>query len=358
MSGEPMPDGLAISFLRDGGQPAEQTARRLAAFLGAATISLDIAIYDFVLSPGLASSIGSALRDAAARGVRIRLVYEAGHNDPTAGPPPPGTTGAFVDTLSIDARPIASFRALMHHKYVVRDADAPTAAVWTGSTNWTDDAWDREENVILVAASRQLAGLYARNFEALWERQHVVETMPAAGGRVDLQYEGRAVPAIAYFAPGQGRTLAQKAAKLILTATRRLRLASPVVTNGAILGALADAVCHNGLAVDGVYDATQMAQVMRQWNEDPRTAWKTHVWQTIVTHGRLAGKHSTPWGPRTVHDFMHAKILVADDTVLTGSYNLSNNGRTNAENVLLLPDAGLAEICAAYVDAVADHYRR
>jgi phosphatidylserine/phosphatidylglycerophosphate/cardiolipin synthase-like enzyme len=358
MSNAPGQDGLAITFLRDGAQPAERTAHQLAAFVGAATASLDGAIYDFVLGPGLASIAGTALRDAVARGVQVRLVYEAGHDDPTAGPPPPGSTGAFVEELGIASRPIASFRALMHHKYVVRDAGTAAAAVWTGSTNWTDDAWDREENVILEIPSVDLAAHYARNFAALWERGHVAQTVPLAGGRATVYFHGRPVPAAAYFAPGQGRILAQKAAKLILTATRRLRLATPVLTNGAILGAMADAVGHDGLEIAGVYDATQMAQVARQWETDPRTAWKTHVWQAIVAHGDLTGKHSTPWGPHTVHDFMHAKLLVADDTVLTGSYNLSNNGRENAENVLLLPDAGLADTCAAYVETVAAHYRR
>lgn len=352
-----MSEDLKLTFLQDRGQPAERTARQLATFLAAATTSLDIAIYDFVLGGDLAAIVGPALHAAAARGVRIRLVYEAGHDDPAAGPPPPGSTGAFVQGLGLDARPIASFRALMHHKYVVRDAGTPTAAVWTGSTNWTDDAWDREENVILEVPGEQLADLYAQNFADLWQKGHVAHAVPHNGGRNDLRYAGRSVPATAYFAPGQGRVIAQKAARLILTATRRLRLATPVVTNGAILGALADAICHDGLDVVGVYDATQMDQVMRQWSEDPRTTWKTHVWRSIVDHGGLSGKHSTPWGPHTVHDFMHAKLLVADDMVFTGSYNLSNNGRENAENVLLIPDAGLAGVCASYVDAVAAHYR-
>ena len=48
----------------------------------------------------------------------------------------------------------------------------------------------------------------------------------------------------------------------------------------------------------------------------------------------FAGKPSTKWAPDTVHDFMHAKITVADDISFIGSFNLSHSGEMNAENVL------------------------
>ena len=35
---------------------------------------------------------------------------------------------------------------------------------------------------------------------------------------------------------------------------------------------------------------------------------------------------------------LHAKVTVADDTVLIGSFNLSHSGETNAENVLEIED--------------------
>ena len=41
----------------------------------------------------------------------------------------------------------------MHHKYVIRDGDA----VWTGSLNWTDDSWSRQENVVAVVESGKVA---------------------------------------------------------------------------------------------------------------------------------------------------------------------------------------------------------
>ena len=57
----------------------------------------------------------------------------------------------------------------MHHKYIVRDA----ASVWTGSTNWTDDSWSREENVIAVVDSPEIAARYAEDFEQLWQTKRV-----------------------------------------------------------------------------------------------------------------------------------------------------------------------------------------
>ena len=50
---------------------------------------------------------------------------------------------------------------------------------------------------------------------------------------------------------------------------------------------------------------------------------------------------------------MHAKVTVADDIVFVGSFNLSHSGEENAENVLELADAAVAEQLAAFVDPCA-----
>ena len=63
----------------------------------------------------------------------------------------------------------------------------------------------------------------------------------------------------------------------------------------------------------------------------------------------FAGKPSTKWAPDTVHDFMHAKITVADDVSFVGSFNLSHSGEMNAENVLEIKDAAIADRLAAFV---------
>ena len=53
---------------------------------------------------------------------------------------------------------------------------------------------------------------------------------------------------------------------------------------------------------------------------------------------------------------MHAKVVVADDTVFVGSFNLSHSGEKNAENVLEIADAQLADRLGAYVDDVRGRY--
>jgi phosphatidylserine/phosphatidylglycerophosphate/cardiolipin synthase-like enzyme len=71
---------------------------------------------------------------------------------------------------------------------------------------------------------------------------------------------------------------------------------------------------------------------------------------------RFTGKPSTHWAPDTVHDFMHAKITVADDISFIGSFNLSHSGELNAENVLEIRDAKIADELAAFVDEIRALY--
>jgi phosphatidylserine/phosphatidylglycerophosphate/cardiolipin synthase-like enzyme len=85
-------------------------------------------------------------------------------------------------------------------------------------------------------------------------------------------------------------------------------------------------------------------------------AWKIEAFKTVVGAIRFGAKRSTPYGIGTVHDFMHAKILVADDYVYTGSFNLSHSGEENAENVIQIESAAVADMCAAFIDRVAARY--
>jgi phosphatidylserine/phosphatidylglycerophosphate/cardiolipin synthase-like enzyme len=317
------------------------------AFLGEARRTLDLAHYDFNLGPETAPIVGGAIRSAAERGVAVRFIYNVDHRKPIPVPPPPEPDTELIASLGVPSRAIAGVPDLMHHKYVIRDGES----VWTGSTNWTDDSWARQENIVVLVDSAELAGAYTRDFEQLWSTGAVEES-----GFVDLKdFEVGGVKVRAWFTPGHGDDLSHRIAKAIGRARRRVRICSPVLTAAPILATLAQIVSEGKLDLAGCLDRPQIDGVIHQWHEDGDVAWKLPLLERVLA-APFSAKPSTPWGTGPVHDFMHAKVTVADDVVFTGSFNLSRSGERNAENVLEIHDSALADRLAAYIDEVRARY--
>jgi phosphatidylserine/phosphatidylglycerophosphate/cardiolipin synthase-like enzyme len=339
---------MKVTTLTDGGQPPVETAQALGAFLSGARETLDIAVYDLDLGPDTETLVVGAIEDAGRRGVAVRLAYNADSHAPIPVPPPPKCTPEDIEALHVPTKPIPGIPDLMHHKYVVRDG----ASVWTGSANWTDDSWSREENVVAVVDSRELARAYTLDFEQLWTTGLVAES-----GKVEprpVRVDG--VEVRPWFCPGFGDALSHRIAKHVGRARRRVRICSPVITAAPVLATLAQVVADGKVDVAGAVDQTQIEEVRDQWGPTGVSSWKLPLLQRVIASGRFAGKRSTPWGPGTVHDYMHAKIAVADDVVFLGSFNLSHSGEQNAENVLEVHDPALAERLAGFVDDVRARY--
>jgi phosphatidylserine/phosphatidylglycerophosphate/cardiolipin synthase-like enzyme len=296
------------------------------------------------------SVLRTALTDAAARGVSVRLAYNLdsdGHRL-APGPPRPKTDPELVESLPFPTAGIPGVPDLMHHKYIVRDK----TSVWSGSTNWTIDSWTREENVILTVESPELAARFGEDFEQLWTRRDVGHS-----GKVDtapVLVEDTKVRA--WFCPGRGERLAHRIAKAIGTAERRVRIASPVLSSAPILATLAQVATDGKVDLAGVVDRTQVEQVIHQWRHNGNAPWKEPLLRTVFAAAPFSGKVTTPYAPGSVHDYMHAKVTVTDDIVFVGSFNLSHSGERNAENVLEIADAALAEELAVFIDAVRARY--
>jgi phosphatidylserine/phosphatidylglycerophosphate/cardiolipin synthase-like enzyme len=158
-----------------------------------------------------------------------------------------------------------------------------------------------------------------------------------------------------WFTPGHGEDLSSRIGKQLARARRRIRIASPVITAAPVLSALAEAVSEDRVDIAGCVDQPQVRGVIQQWRENGNVAWKLPLLERVM-RAPFSGKRSTPWGIGTVHDFMHAKVTVADDTVFVGSFNLSRSGELNAENVLEVTDRSLADRLATYVDGVRERY--
>jgi phosphatidylserine/phosphatidylglycerophosphate/cardiolipin synthase-like enzyme len=349
VSGRSDNHAISVRTLTDGGQAAHEVAAEVAGFLAAARTTLDLAQYDFHLSKEAGDLVCAALREAAARGVRIRFAYNVDHRNPIPVPPPPEPDVALIASLPVEGKAISGVPDLMHHKYVIRDDEV----VLTGSTNWTDDSWSRQENVVLTLASRELAAAYVSDFEQLWSTGLV-----ALSGFVEPAWtEVGGTPVRAWFTPGRGEQLSQRIATVVGCARRRVRVCSPVITTGPVLGTLAQLVSDGDVDVAGCVDATQVNGVVHQWSENGQISWKLPLLERVLA-GPFTGKRSTPYGVGSVHDYMHAKVTVADDTVFCGSFNLSRSGELNAENVVELRDEALADRLSAYIDGVRTHYPR
>ena len=320
----------------------------LADFISAAQRTLEIAIYDVRLPDPLEVIVREALNSALAHGVAIRLAYNVDHPADMPVPAPAATNPELIESLPFPTAAIPGDPDLMHHKYMIRDAET----LWTGSMNWTADSWTREENVILTVESRELAVRYGVDFEQLWTKRDVEKS-----GKVDsspVLVDGTSVRP--WFCPGRGAKLAHRIAKAIGTATRRIRIASPVISSGPILGTLAQVAADGKVDLAGVVDSTQIHEVLHQWHLNGNAPWKEPLLRTALTRAPFTGKHSTPYTPDSIHDFMHAKVTVADDTAFVGSFNLSHSGELNAENVLEIADPALADQLAAFIDEIRGRY--
>jgi phosphatidylserine/phosphatidylglycerophosphate/cardiolipin synthase-like enzyme len=343
------PRPIELTLLRDGGQRAAEIARRIADFLGEARQSLDLALYDVRFETPAGGLVLASLLAAAQRGVTVRLLYNVAHPGPIPVPPPPEATPDAIESLPVPTRGVAGIPDLMHHKYVVRDG----AAVLTGSTNWTDDSWTRQENAMIVVRSPEIAYGYRLVFDQLWETGSVVHT--GSDPRSEIVNGARMR---AWFCPEHGEALSHRVAKHIGKARERIRIASPVLTSGPILATLVEVVNEDRCPVRGIVDDTQVDQVFHQWRTNGVSEWKVPLLLRVLEGGEFSGKASIPWTPNSLHNFMHAKVVVADDISFVGSFNFSRSGERNAENVLEIRDEAIADRFAEYVDELRERYPR
>jgi hypothetical protein len=98
---------IEIITLTDGGQTAEQIARRVVEFIRPARSSLELALYDVRLPDPVGSIVADELRAAAGRGVVVRLVYNVDVGRPAALHPPPQTRPEILAELPIETKAVS-----------------------------------------------------------------------------------------------------------------------------------------------------------------------------------------------------------------------------------------------------------
>ena len=135
---------------------------------------------------------------------------------------------------------------------------------------------------MLTVPSAEIAADYEINFQGLWDKPVV-----ALSGRVSSPWTQLAdgTQVRPYFCPGRSLKLVHAMSRSIASAEKRVRICSPVITSGPILGTLAETCSERKLDISGVYDATQMDEVQRQWSGEAGAA-RTSAASTFRTAAR------------------------------------------------------------------------
>ncbi|MBX9720428.1 MAG: hypothetical protein K2X81_03440, partial [Candidatus Obscuribacterales bacterium] len=233
---------------------------------------------------------------------------------------------------------------LMHNKYVVTDAGTKNAKVWTGSTNFTDDAFGSQDNNIIILKSQTLADAYAKDFNQMWK----AGTLTGTGANLHTTAQVGDGNITVAFSPGDGAFIDAEFAKRFADAKESVHIASMVISSPQMLKALVDDI-NRGVKVTGIYDGPQMDQVERNWSKFKTSADKLEMWNQVKEV--LVRKNSHPYTPDGIHDFLHDKMYVVDGkNAGTGSFNFSKNATMNAENVVMMDN--LPQIATKYTNYI------
>jgi phosphatidylserine/phosphatidylglycerophosphate/cardiolipin synthase-like enzyme len=291
----------------------------LVAFINSAQQTIDIAAYDFDLE-----NVANALADAAARGVRVRMVTDSD----TLTNDNPKIQKAF-DFLKQAKIPILDDQRgpIMHNKFVIVDG----RAVWTGSTNFTDGDTYRLNNNAIKIVSRQLAQNYTAEFEKMFVQRSFGPSKPA-GGTEALVTLG-SVPIENYFAPKDG--VADKIIARLKQAQQSIHFLAFSFTSDPIGSAML-ARATAGVSVAGVFEKTGSETQYSEYGRMRKA--KLDVLQD-----------GNPY-------VMHHKVIIIDGrTVIFGSFNFSNNAdKDNDENLLIIDDPTLAQAFEAEFQRVRE----
>ncbi len=192
----------------------------------------------------------------------------------------------------------ASASALMHHKFTVIDR----RIVWTGSCNYTYYAFYRNHENLVSVKSSTIADVYRNEFKELLTHHEVTD--PYLSDTIEI-----------YFSPEDD--FQRRLIELIKGARNRIEFLAFAFTSRSVANALLTKA-REGVSVRGVFD--------RQQN----SYQKSSEYDYLLQNGVEVYLDANPFR-------LHDKVMIIDDTVVTGSYNFTEKANdTNFENSLVV----------------------
>jgi phosphatidylserine/phosphatidylglycerophosphate/cardiolipin synthase-like enzyme len=282
---------------------------RLIEKINGAQSSIHIASFEFDLTP-----VAQALIAAKQRGVDVRWVTDD-ENGLGADEDPDRGQFAMLQKAGIEVRS-DSRTALMHNKFWIFDGQT----AWTGSTNITVSGIFQQNNNAIVLHSPQVAAIYEREFQEMWNGQFGPKS-PSTADQQSVTING--TPIQIYFSP-EDKVLDRMIAKVV-GAQKNIRFLAFSFTDYPLAKAMIDRHAA-GVDVAGVYEKTGSETE----GAEMKTFYCAHV--PVRQDGN----------PK----FLHDKIIIIDNhLVISGSFNFSSNATdNNDENVIMIDNADIASL--------------
>ena len=367
---------------------ADSHITRVAEAIDGATSTIDIAMYSF-----RDTSILNALGRARDRGVTVRFLFQSANDHRRS---PAGSVSTQLEDLGIEVRYI---NVIMHHKFAIIDgprtdlAAAETGSLLTGSGNWSHSAATRyDENTLIITGNAELNLRYQREYNRLWDNGRPFEWNEAIPALEAIEIEESDIPddgnVDAVFTsanfrdyinsrwgptfsvnPGENE-VADRWVSLIAGAQHSIRIASGHLRSRPISEALIAAHEANPNLEILVYLDNQ--EYLSEWAHDDQVRELELCLEEASTESQQAGcldrgflfgtqlhaagvpvryKYYAYRWDYSYADQMHHKYMIVDEEILvTGSYNLSDNAEHGTmENVAILQGAPFRAVIDAYL---------
>jgi phosphatidylserine/phosphatidylglycerophosphate/cardiolipin synthase-like enzyme len=351
----------------------------------AAKTSVDIAMYSMS-----DKRVNDALQEAVQRGVKVRFIYHQAQEDRKS---PAGTASAKLEEQGIDIR-YATKSKVMHHKFMIVDGPrkddqgnvdlslADSATLVTGSGNWSYGAQSiYDENTVFLKGVPALVLAFQEEFNRMWNYSHdfVWKTFAyekaatldhdsfPADANADALFTSANFKKNLSFTVISGSYAVGKAVVAELNkATQSIQIASGHMRSWPVYDALIKLMQQNpNLKIQVYLDGQEYISQYydAQLQQDLQTCLTAAAGDAAKElECRLGGlyfsyqlhKAQVPlrfkyycyrWDYHYAKQMHHKYIIIDGKTLLTGSYNLSDNAERNTlENVVVLRGATYAAL--------------
>lgn len=319
---------------------------------------LHVAIYEIGIKKPL-----EALAAAKARGVKVHIVYHAKEGDDQTQKNIDELTGAGLIDDAVGRVNVN----LMHNKFIVLSRDGKPLAVWTGSTNWSVNAFYGQLNVGHAVTDARTAKAFLGYWKAL-ESDIAIQDMRAwmdSNNQVPPDEPLRAIEPM--FSPRSGKSmmtwwteLANTGQPLFMTFPFGMAKEFQAVydqNDGVLRFALLDKFGNGGAAAAAEAALTLIRKL-------------PNVGLSVAPRGKGTLVHRFDGWQKEVFaigvnvNWIHTKFMLVDPlgpapTTMTGSANWSTNSvSANDENMLaIFGDTRVADIYFGEFMRMFGHHR-